>query len=316
MRARAHSNGNSRHAPPERKVKTKTVTPVVGRKRGRPRKTEGAVSHKVLILHQPHESSRVALAPDDLQGRVRELAKLAKEQGYVTFDDLNDVLPEGVTDADELDAILTQLRKMEIDIIEASEVDRYKEGKKETEEEEEEEKEEEKPETRFEILDDPVRMYLKQMGQVPLLTREQEVQISKRIEEAEYLVQQHINRFGFTAKAHLDLAQKLAEGHERFDRVILDKKIESRERYMKLLPRLCQKVEKLGETVTTQYAQMREASPRNAKVRTKTFQRSVNALLRVYPKFYFKQKVTEEFVHLADQHFALLMALKPDRLKA
>jgi RNA polymerase primary sigma factor len=220
-------------------------------------------------------------------------------------------LPEGVTDADELDAILTQLRKMEIDIIEASEVDRYKEGKKETEEEEEEEK----PETRFEILDDPVRMYLKQMGQVPLLTREQEVQISKRIEEAEHLVQQHINRFGFTAKAHLDLAQKLAEGHERFDRVILDKKIESRERYMKLLPRLCQKVEKLGGTTTAQYAQLREASPRTAKARTKAFQRSVNALQRLYPRFYFKQKVTEEFVHLADQHFALLMALKSERLK-
>ena len=311
VRGRPHSNGNSRHAPPQRKVKTKTVTPVVARKRGRPRKTEGAVSHKVLIPHQPHESNRVALAPDDLQGRVRELAKLAKEQGYVTFDDLNDVLPEGVTDADELDAILTQLRKMEIDIIEASEVDRYKEGKKETEEEEEEEK----PETRFEILDDPVRMYLKQMGQVPLLTREQEVQISKRIEEAEHLVQQYINRFGFTARAHLDLAQKLAEGHERFDRVILDKKIESRERYMKLLPRLCQKVEKLGETTTAQYAQMREASPRTAKARTKAFQRSVNTLQRLYPRFYFKQKVTEEFVHLADQHFALLTALKSERLK-
>jgi RNA polymerase primary sigma factor len=284
----------------------------VARKRGRPRKIQLAVSQKVLIAHQPKETNRVALAPDDMQGRVRELAKLAKEQGYLTFDDLNDVLPEGVTDADELDAILVQLRKMEIDIIEASEVDRYKEGKKETEEEEEEEK----PETRFEILDDPVRMYLKQMGQVPLLTREQEVQISKRIEEAEHLVQQHINRFGFTAKAHLDLAQKLAEGHERFDRVILDKKIESRERYMKLLPRLCHKVEKLGGTTTTQYAQMREASSRTAKARTKAFQRSVNALQRLYPRFYFKQKVTEEFVHLADQHFALLTALKAERLKA
>jgi len=127
VRGRPHSNGNSRHAPPQRKAKTESVAPVVARKRGRPRKTEGAASPKVLIPHQPRESNRLALAPDDLQGRVRELAKLAKEQGYVTFDDLNDVLPEGVTDADELDAILTQLRKMEIDIIEASEVDRYKE---------------------------------------------------------------------------------------------------------------------------------------------------------------------------------------------
>ena len=116
------------------------------------------------------------IAPDDLQARIRDLTKLAKEQGYITFDDLNDALPEAVTDAEELDAILAQLRRMEIDIIEASEVDRYKDGKKEADEEEEEEK----PETKLDILDDPVRMYLKQMGQVPLLTREQEVEISKR----------------------------------------------------------------------------------------------------------------------------------------
>jgi len=311
-RERHHSGSNSDlNTRPLKKAKMQNATPLVARKRGRPRKIDVAASNNVSAPHQPQDTARALLAPDNLQSRVRELAKLAKEQGYVTFDDLNDVLPAGVTDADELDAILSQLRRMEIDIIESTEVDRYKEGKKESEEEEEEEK----PETRFEILDDPVRMYLKQMGQVPLLTREQEVQISKRIEEAEHLVQQHINRFGFTAKAHLDLAQKLAEGHERFDRVILDKKIESRERYMKLLPRLCQKVEKLGEKTTEQYAEMREASPRTAKAHTKEFLRSVNALQRLYPRFYFKQKVTEEFVHLADQHFALLMALKSELLK-
>ena len=175
----------------------------------------------------------------EIQSRIRELIKLAKEQGYLTFDDLNETLPEGITDADELDLILTRLRRMEIDIIEASEVDRYKDGKKDAEEEEEEE---EKTGPKLDILDDPVRMYLKQMGQVPLLTREQEVEISKRIEEAESMVQKHINRFGFIARAHLDLARKLAEGKERFDRVILDKKIESRERYMKKLPHLCKQV--------------------------------------------------------------------------
>ena len=309
VRGRRHSENSSRlNSTPQRKSKT-SAPPVGARQRGRPRKAQLVVSEKVVIAPKVEGSNRHAIASDDLQSRIRELAKLAKEQGYVTFDDLNEVLPEGMTDADDLDAILSQLRRMEIDIIEASEVDRYKEGKKESEEEEEEEKHE----SRFEILDDPVRMYLKQMGQVPLLTREQEVQISKRIEEAEHLVQQHINRFGFTAQAHLDLAQKLTEGQERFDRVILDKKIESRERYMKLLPRLCQKVEKLAATTTQQYAQMREATSRTAKARAKTFQRSINGLQRIYPRFYLKQKVTEEFVHLADQHFAMLMALKSDR---
>ena len=309
VRGRRHSENSSRlNSTPQRKSKT-SAPPVGARQRGRPRKAQLVVSEKVVIAPKVEGSNRHAIASDDLQSRIRELAKLAKEQGYVTFDDLNEVLPEGMTDADDLDAILSQLRRMEIDIIEASEVDRYKEGKKESEEEEEEEKHE----SRFEILDDPVRMYLKQMGQVPLLTREQEVQISKRIEEAEHLVQQHINRFGFTAQAHLDLALKLTEGQERFDRVILDKKIESRERYMKLLPRLCQKVEKLAATTTQQYAQMREATSRTAKARAKTFQRSINGLQRIYPRFYLKQKVTEEFVHLADQHFAMLMALKSDR---
>jgi RNA polymerase primary sigma factor len=245
---------------------------------------------------------------NELQVRIRELIKLAKEQGYLTFDDLNEALPEGVTAADELDAILTRLRRMEIDVIEASEVDRHKDVKKEAEEDEEE-----KSEVKLDILDDPVRMYLKQMGQVPLLTREQEVEISKRIEEAENTVQKQISRFGFTARAHLDLAQKLAEGRERFDRVILDKKIESRERYMKMLPRLCKQVDKLSVMITAHYAQLNPAKKETRKL--KGFQKTLSSLQRLYPKFYFKQKVTEEFVHLADDHYRSLLQLQSEMAK-
>jgi len=250
-----------------------------------------------------------AEAAAEIQVRLRELIKLAKEQGYLTFDDLNEALPDGITDANELDAILTRLRRMEIDVIEASDVDRHKEVKKDPDEEEEE-----KPETKLDILDDPVRMYLKQMGQVPLLTREQEVEISKRIEEAENMVQKHINRFGFTARAHLDLAQKLTEGRERFDRVILDKKIESRERYMKILPRLCKQVEKSADAITQNYAKLSQSSKRDAK-RLKAFQKTLGSLQRLYPKFYFKQKVTEEFVHLADEHYRTLVSIQHEATK-
>jgi RNA polymerase primary sigma factor len=244
---------------------------------------------------------------DELQVRIRELIKLAKEQGYLTFDDLNEALPDAMTDADDLDAILTRLRRMEIDIIEASEVDRFKDGKKEGEEEEEE-----KAETKLDILDDPVRMYLKQMGQVPLLTREQEVEISKRIEEAETMVQKHINRFGFIAGAHLELAQKLTEGRERFDRVILDKKIESRERYMKMLPRLCKQVEQLSGSIAQQYCTIGRVVAKKEAKRLKVFEKAVSALQRLYPKFYFKQKVTEEFVHLADEQYRALQHLRTE----
>ena len=72
------------------------------------------VSEKVVVAQQVEGTNRLDIASKDLQSRIRELAKLAKEQGYVTFDDLNDVLPEGLTNADDLDTILSQLRRMEI----------------------------------------------------------------------------------------------------------------------------------------------------------------------------------------------------------
>ncbi|HTL78316.1 MAG TPA: RNA polymerase sigma factor RpoD [Candidatus Babeliales bacterium] len=235
----------------------------------------------------------------EVQARIRELIKLAKEQGYLTFDDLNEALPEGVTDADELDLILTRLRRLEIDIIEASEVDRYRDGKKDADEEEEEEEGRAAP--KVDILDDPVRMYLKQMGQVPLLTRDQEVQISKRIEEAEGMVQKHLSRFGFVARGHLDLAEKLIEGRERFDRVILDKKIESRERYMKHLPRLCKQVEQLSTAINKHFSDLVRDIPKKALQKRRGLQKTMATLQKIYPRFYLKQRVTEEFVHLADE---------------
>jgi len=246
----------------------------------------------------------------EVQNRIRELIKLAKEQGYLTFDDLNEALPEGVTDADELDLILTRLRRLEIDIIEASEVDRYKDGKKD-----EDEEEDERTEAKVDILDDPVRMYLKQMGQVPLLTREQEVEISKRIEDAEGMVQKHISRFGFVARAHLDLARKLLEGRERFDRVILDKKIESRERYMKNLPRLCKQVEKLSASITQQFCELARNSAKKRTRKVRALQTRLASLQRIYPHFYLKQRVTEEFVHLADDAHHTSLYLRTEMAK-
>src|SRR6201997_152057 len=240
----------------------------------------------------------------DLQERLRELVKLAKEQGYLTYDDINEALPEGMADPDEMDQIFSQLRSMEVDIIEASEVDSYKGGKKDLDDEEEEK------DQKLDILDDPVRMYLKQMGQVPLLTREQEVEISKRIENAEMMVQKFINRFGFISTAHIQLAQKLIDGRERFDRVILDKKIESRERYMKGLARLCAIVEKASKDTGELYHKWLTArgTPKENSAKIE-FQKAHTALMKLYPRFYFKQRVTEEFVQLADEKQRLITNL-------
>src|SRR5271165_1081773 len=262
--------------------------------------------------HGPSASRLITTDPAfDLQERVRDMVKLAKEQGYVTYDDINEALPENMADPEEMEQLINRLRSMEVDIIDASEVDRYKDGKKDIDDEEEEK------DQKLDILDDPVRMYLKQMGQVPLLTREQEVEISKRIEDAEMMVQKFINRFGFTSKSHLDLAQKLIEGRERFDRVILDKKIENRERYMKGLPKLCSQIERSSREVANLYSKLSEARETGRDFAAKSeFQKAHTALMKLYPKFYFKQKVTEEFVQLADDFLRVLSNLQNEISRA
>ncbi len=328
----AKKQASKREAPTSTKVKTKEKAAAKPKTKpapvpqGSPAAKAPAKKAKAEkpapVVHAP--TAKVQAEAHETQEKIRELIKLAKEQGYLTWDDLNEALPDGVNDPDLIESIQTRLRAMEFDIIEAVDVDRYKDLKKEQEQEteqddgeEDDEKEEkaddEKSESggRLDILDDPVRMYLKQMGQVPLLTREQEVEISKRIEDSEARVQRHLNRFGFIARAHLDLAQKLVEGRERFDRVILDKKIESRERYLKSLPKLCEQLETAGNELSRLYlARSAGNKVANSEAGRKDFHRQHESLQKLYPKFYFKQKVTEEFVHLADDNYRLLKQLQ------
>ena len=251
-----------------------------------------------------------------LQEKIRELLKLAKEQGYITFEDLDEHLPEGMNDPETIDSIMAQLRAVEIDIIDASEVDRVKEVKKDDDDDKDKDEKEEKSDGRLDILDDPVRMYLKQMGQVPLLTREQEVEISKRIEEAELQMQDVLYRFGFIAHAHLDMAQRLLDSRERFDRVIQDKKIESRERYLKLLPRLSQQLQHLADNVSDHYVAKMAPSKKTPTPQDHTqFEKLIEEVVKVYPKFFFKSKIVEDFVTHADEHIKNLQSLRAEHQK-
>ncbi|MFZ9936889.1 MAG: RNA polymerase sigma factor RpoD [Luteolibacter sp.] len=238
------------------------------------------------------ETGKRRIDTAEIQEKIRELIKLAKEQEYLTFDDINDILPNDLVDPEDVEAIMERLRNMEFDIIDASEVDRYKDKKRDDSDSDDEDL---KTDQKLDILDDPVRMYLKQMGQVPLLTREQEVEISKRIEDAEIEVARHLHLFGFVTESYLELADKLSKGKERFDRVILDKKIESRERYMKGLPKLCDQLKQLHQENDDIFRQLSVKSPRGKKKLEETFQKNLQTLHRLYTRFYFKQKIVEDF---------------------
>jgi RNA polymerase primary sigma factor len=229
----------------------------------------------------------------DIAEKIKELVRLAQEQGYLTYSDITDALPEALITPEDLDDIYIKLRNLEVAIVDQAEVDRVKP----TEHEEEDEK------ARLDILDDPVRMYLKQMGQVPLLSREQEVEISKRIEAAENEVRQIVHRFGFTGKEHVAFAEKLLGDppKDRFDRIILDKKIDGRDTHLKALARLAKTVRALDQEVDASFTKWRAApSGRPAESFRNRFTKLDRKLQKCYSKFFYKHKVIEEMTLVAE----------------
>ena len=293
----------AKKAPAKKTAKkaAKKVTKKDSVKKAAPKKSAAKKAPKKEAAPTPETKSgkkpKNRIDTPEIQEKIRELIKLAKEQEYLTYDDIHEILPNNLVEEQDITAILERLRQMEFDIIDASEVDRYKDKKKGDLDSEEETKDQ-----KLDILDDPVRMYLKQMGQVPLLTREQEVEISKRIEDAEIEVQKYLHLFGFTTIGYLALADKLMRGKERFDRVILDKKIESRERYMKALPKLCDQVRAIHEETTGIIKKLSAKAPRGKKKLETTLSKNLQSIARLYSRYYFKQKVIEDFCDVVAEY--------------
>ncbi|HEX4342413.1 MAG TPA: RNA polymerase sigma factor RpoD [Verrucomicrobiae bacterium] len=267
----------------------------------------GASAKSVNGAHEPSNGDATAAAVADavathiipqngsdaeIAGKIKELVRLAQEQGYLTYNDIGEAFPD-TTSADQLDEIYIKLRSLEVDIVDQAEVDSIKKA----------EVEEEDDKSRLDILDDPVRMYLKQMGQVPLLTREQEVEISKRIEDAEAEIKKVIYNLGFAAKEHIALAEKLLSEppKERFDRVIMENKVNCRDTHLRSLRRTVKHVIELDRQLDEQYAGLRaeKKNAGNAKL-WEAYRKLDQKLQNHYEKFCFKQHVIEEMALVAE----------------
>jgi RNA polymerase primary sigma factor len=259
----------------------------------------------VPLATGPMGEASLGLTRVDLNETMKALVHLAHENGYLTYDDINDLLPEGLS-PEELDEVLTKLRGMDIEIMDQSEVERNKPAAQEEPEADED--------TRLDILDDPVRMYMNQMGKVPLLTREQEVEICKRIETAELEMKRIVYSFGFAAKEHIAIAEKLLSEppKERFDRVVVDKKIPNRDGHLKDLRTLIKKVRALDMQVDERFMAWQKLSVKARKDKAqKEFLKQDKKLQDLFPKFYYKQKALEEMIVVAGNiHEKVQMSLR------
>jgi len=245
----------------------------------------------------PAPATGSAMTTVDLTETVKTLLHLSQEHGYITYDDINDILPDNLSPED-LDALLTKLRSLDVEIV----MDQAEAKRSERKQPEQAQAEEAEDDSRLEILDDPVRMYMNQMGKVPLLTREQEVEICKKIEDAEVEMKNIVYNLGFTAKEHIAIAEKILSDppKERFDRVIVDKKIANREGHLKDLRKLIKKVHQMDANVDAKYFAWQKAQQKGRKEKMeKELKKLSTKLQETFAKFYYKQKVVEEMIVVA-----------------
>ncbi len=143
---------------------------------------------------------------------MKHLIRIGKERGYLAFNELNDLLPDEICNSDEIEEVLAILESYGIEVVDSEE--KYREKKDLLR------KEETKMDFATLAIDktnDPVRMYLREMGTVPLLTRQGEVEISKRIERGKELVLRALSRSSFAIKEIIALGRKLKKGEREIE---------------------------------------------------------------------------------------------------
>jgi len=150
------------------------------------------------------------MAKKDTIDQVNQLIDMGKEKGFLTYEEVNDVLPSEVVSPDQIDDLMIMFGEMDIEIVEGTQKVKLPKHKiQKTSEEDEEESEEPINQTAFEKFNDPVRMYLREMGSVSLLNREEEVEIAKRIEDGEKEIAQVILRSPIIVREVISLGDKL-----------------------------------------------------------------------------------------------------------
>ena len=254
------------------------------------KKSTAKVSSSKIVASKMRNDVEPHALDDEVTEKVRELIHLSREQGFLTYRDVDKALPKIADQPEELQNVISIFNNLEIKLMDSKDVEKFKKKKEETEEET-------ARTNQSDMLDDPVRMYLKQMGKVPLLSREEEVDISKRIESAETAALKIIYSVSLTNDFQLEICKKLLEREERFDRVVLDKKIDSREAYFRSLNKQVIALEELDAKIKKAWVSFEAAKNETQRKRSLTrFKNHEGELAPIFKKCCLKLKVFEDFL--------------------
>ena len=198
----------------------------------------------------PVESTKKSTLKEE--GKKKAL-EIAKKQGKLTYDDLNKIVPEDAT-SEDIDELMVVLSSMDIDVVDDLRVDAETQELKREKEKQARRQEARKDaaHTRMERADDPVRMYLREMGRVPLLTKDQEVTIAKRIEAAENELTDVLLHTPYTFKEIQMMAARILAGRLAFAQITDIEEPKEQEKFVKRLPKLMEELTSLEEQIESQ----------------------------------------------------------------
>src|SRR3954466_22732 len=181
-----------------------------------------AVEKKANPATRPTDATGQHLSIEEKYDEVRQLINIGKEKGYLLYDEANELLPSEITSSDELDDLFNTFGSAGIEVIDSDQkylrddvkpIDRTAEGA--------EELELDLTPGALDKTNDPVRMYLREMGTVPLLTREGEVEIARRIERGKLAVIKSISRTPLISKKVIHLGDQLHTGDRTIRELVI-----------------------------------------------------------------------------------------------
>jgi len=161
----------------------------------------------------------MALSIEERYDEVRQLIQVGKEKGYLLFDEVNEMLPSEITSAEDLDDLFNAFSTAGIEVVDSDKA--YRGDKDFDRDGSEEGPELDLTPGALDKTNDPVRMYLREMGTVPLLTREGEVAIAKRIERGKLAVIKSISRTPTIAKRILVIGDQLRAGERTIRELVI-----------------------------------------------------------------------------------------------
>jgi len=225
----------------------------------------------VNVPSAAQENASAAARDTALRDRyVKELVARGKKTGRLTYQEVNEILPDEMFSTEQLDEILIALGDNEISIVE--------EGKGAEEMVERTRtlvprKEERYPGSKPARSNDPVRMYLREMGRVPLLTKDQEVRIAKRIEAAENELRDLIIGAGYTVRELRTLAKRIQKGKQSIVAITDEENEEKQKKLARRLRRIMKRLEHIDDEIRDNQRRMARAN-----VAQKTMERAKAAI--------------------------------------